>query len=172
MSPLADVLGLALSLVLCYGIAFVGSRWTRPNLAWYEGIRKPPWTPPGRVIGTVWTVLYGLMAVAAWHVWRDAGGIRAAALPLGLFILQLALNAAWSGLFFGRHRPGVALADIILLWVAIAATAWTFLPVSPLAAALLAPYLAWVAFAAFLNFRVWRMNPARPAARGPRPIPR
>ena len=169
MSPLADVAALALSLSLCHAVAFLGGRWTRRNLGWYGTLDKPAWTPPGLLIGLVWTVLYTLMGIAAWLVWREAGGLGPAALPLSLFAAQLLLNAAWSGLFFGRRRPGVAFADLVLLWLAIAATAWAFAPVSPLAALLLLPYLAWVGFAGALNLAVWRRNPGRHAERA---IPR
>ncbi|HMO64602.1 MAG TPA: tryptophan-rich sensory protein [Verrucomicrobiota bacterium] len=125
---------------------------------WYAGLRKPAWNPPGWVFGPVWTALYTMMGVAAWLVWRR-GGWRAQAVPLGLFLVQLALNAAWSWLFFGLHRPGLACAEIVALWLAILAAALAFRPVSAAAFWLLVPYLAWVAFAAVLNFTLWRLNP-------------
>jgi tryptophan-rich sensory protein len=105
----------------------------------------------------VWTVLYLLMAIAAWLVWRRSsrsGGPAA----LGLFAVQLALNAAWSPLFFGLHNPGIAFVDIILLWAAIAATLWSFGRISALAASLFVPYLMWVSYATALNWAIWRMN--------------
>jgi tryptophan-rich sensory protein len=99
-----------------------------------------------------------MMAVAAWLVWRH-GGWAAQRRPLGLFLAQLALNAAWTPLFFGLHWPGVAFFEIVLLWLAIAATIAAFRPVSRAAMGLLMPYLAWVSFAAALNFTLWRLNP-------------
>ena len=104
----------------------------------------------------MWTLLY-LMAVAAWLVWRRAG-FAGAKLPLALFAIQLALNGLWSVLFFGLHRPDAAAVEIILLWAAILATMVTFWRRSRVAGGLLAPYLAWVSFAAVLNVAIWRMN--------------
>ena len=125
--------------------------------AWYAGLRKPAFNPPGWVFGPVWTVLYVCMAVAAWLVWRcRAAPGRGRA--LGLFGAQLALNAAWTGLFFGLRSPGLALAEIVALLVLIAWTAWAFRGVRRAAGWLMAPYLAWVAFAAVLNLALWRLN--------------
>ena len=121
---------------------------------WYPTLSKPSWTPPSWVFGPVWTLLYAMMAVAAWLVWRRAGWCGAPA----WFAAQLALNAVWSPLFFGLHWIGVALLDIGLLWVAIAATMAAFWQVTPLAGWLFVPYLAWVSFAAALNFAIWRLN--------------
>jgi tryptophan-rich sensory protein len=106
----------------------------------------------------VWTFLYILMALAAWLVWR-VDGFRPARTALTLFLLQLALNALWSWLFFGWHRGALAFGDILLLWVLIAATLVAFWRTRPLAGALLVPYLLWVSFAAALNYSVWRLNP-------------
>jgi benzodiazapine receptor len=126
--------------------------------AWYASLHKPAWNPPGWLFGPVWTVLYTMMALAAWLVWRR-GGFAAHRRPLTLFLLQLALNAAWTPLFFGLHWTGVAFAEMIVLWLAIAATLVVFRSVNRVAAWLLAPYLAWVSFAAVLNFTLWRLNP-------------
>lgn len=125
---------------------------------WYVGLEKPSWNPPNWVFGPVWTGLYIGMAIAAWLVWRRKG-LADAWLPLLLFGLQLFLNAAWSALFFGMRSPGIALADILMLWIAILATIVAFRRVSNLSAALLVPYLAWVSFATALNWCIWRMNP-------------
>lgn len=125
---------------------------------WYASLNKPPWNPPVWVFGPAWTLLYILMAVAAWLVWRE-GGWQAQGRALRLFLLQWFLNALWTPLFFGLHRPGLAFAEIIALWLAIAATLWSFWSVRKLAGVLLVPYLAWVGFAAVLNFTIWRLNP-------------
>jgi tryptophan-rich sensory protein len=97
------------------------------------------------------------MAISAWLVWRE-GGIPGAILPLGMFLLQLALNAAWSWLFFGLHEPLIAFIEILVLWVAILVTSILFWRVYPISGVLLLPYLAWVTFAAFLNYTLWRLN--------------
>lgn len=156
MALLGEIGILVGSLAIAFAAAAIGGVATNRSLrGWYAKIRKPSWTPPGRTIGLVWSVLYALMAIAAWLVWRQAGW---ALVPLGLYAAQLALNVLWSLLFFGARNPGAALAEILVLWLAILATTIAFWQVSPLAGALLVPYLAWVAFASFLNLRVWQMN--------------
>jgi benzodiazapine receptor len=142
-------------LALCFGAAAIGSPFI-PG-AWYASLTKPAWNPPSWVFGPVWTTLYTMMAVAAWLVWQRSEG-EARRLALGLFFGQLVLNAAWTPLFFGLHLLGVAFAEILLLWLAIAATIVAFHRVHRLAAWLLVPYLAWVGFAAFLNYTLWRLN--------------
>jgi benzodiazapine receptor len=123
----------------------------------YLALRRPGWAPPAGVFGPVWTVLYLMMGTAAWLVWRRAGFSRAR-VALSLYAAQLALNSAWSVLFFGLGLRGAALAELVVLWAAIAATAAAFARHSRPAAALLVPYLAWVAFAGVLNLAVWRLN--------------
>ena len=147
--------GLAVWLLVCFAAPAIGSA-TGPG-EWYTQLTKPTWNPPGWLFGPVWTILYAMMAVATWLIWRR-GGWRARRLPLGLFLTQLALNALWTPLFFGLHRPDLAFLDIIALWFAILATIVAFGRVHRAAAALLAPYLAWVSFATFLNFTLWRLN--------------
>lgn len=127
-----------------------------PPGEWYAALAKPRWTPPSWVFGPVWTLLYVLMGVAAWLVWdRHRNAARVA---LNLFVLQLIVNAAWSWLFFGLRSPALAFAGIVLLWALILATVIAFRRLRPPAAALLLPYLAWVTFAAALNFAIWRLN--------------
>jgi tryptophan-rich sensory protein len=155
MSPRRSVLGLVVALALSFGAAYIGSRF--PVDDWYAELSKPSWNPPNWLFGPVWSVLYLLMAIAAWLVWRE-GGLAGAAVPLGLFVVQLALNAAWSWIFFGRHELGLALIEILVLWAAIVATMIAFWRVRPLSGILLVPYLLWVTFAAFLNFTLWRLN--------------
>ena len=150
---------LALFLILCLGTAGLGAAATNLSVGtWFAALEKPSWNPPNWVFGPVWTTLYVGMAVAAWLVWRRKGLVDVS-LPLILFGVQLFLNAAWSALFFGMRNPGIAFADILLLWLAIAATVVTFGRVSSLAATLLVPYLAWVSFATVLNWSIWRLNP-------------
>ena len=124
---------------------------------WHAGLAKPTWNPPGWIFGPVWTILYALMAVAAWRVWLHGGWARQKK-ALGLFLIQWALNALWTPLFFGLHRPGWALAEILLLLAAILATMRNFWRVDRTACLLLLPYAAWVAFASALNGAIWRLN--------------
>lgn len=144
-------------LLLCFGAAAFGAQFGPGE--WYASLNKPSWNPPNWIFGPVWTLLYTMMATAAWLVWRR-GGFRLNAAPLCVFLLQLVLNGLWSWLFFGLRNPAAAFAEIVALWLAIAATLWLFLPASRIAAWLLAPYLAWVTFAAVLNFTLWRLNPS------------
>jgi len=124
----------------------------------YAQLVQPSWAPPASVFGPVWTLLYAMMGVAAWLVWR-AGGFRANQVALSLFLAQLAVNALWSWLFFAWHFGALAFADIVLLWLLVAATLASFWRVSTLAGALLIPYLLWISFASALNFSVWQLNP-------------
>jgi len=149
---------LILFLFVCLGAGGVASLLTARGLReWYPHLRKPPGTPPGILFGPVWTGLYILMAISAWLVWRDYGwrGGRAA---LVVFFGQLALNLAWSGIFFGVRLPGAAFATILILWMAILFNIVIFHWLSLVAARLLVPYLLWVAYASYLNFGIWRLN--------------
>jgi len=150
-----QVQALAGWLVLCFAASatavFVSTQ------GWFAQLAKPAWNPPAWVFGPVWTLLYAMMAVAAWLVWRE-GGWRARGRALSLFLLQWVLNALWTPLFFALHRPGPAFADIVALWVALAITVVCFGRVRRMAGVLLLPYLAWVTFAAALNFAIWRLN--------------
>ena len=150
-----ELVGLLVSILVSFVPAAVGGRFLPGE--WYRALDKPPWTPPGWVFGPAWTALYLSMGVAAWLVWRERLGSRAL-LPLALFGAQLVLNGLWSWLFFGLRRPDLALADIVALWLAIAATIVAFWGVRPVAGALLLPYLAWVTFATALNADIWRRN--------------
>ena len=124
---------------------------------YYVSLVKPSWSPPAWVFGPVWTALYLMMAVAAWLVWRQDGW-RAQRAPLSLYLLQLALNALWTPVFFGLRSPGLALVVIVSLGAAIVLTGRAFRPVSRIASWLLVPYLVWVVFAAALNFSIWRLQ--------------
>lgn len=126
--------------------------------AFYTGLARPGWAPPPGVFGPAWTVLYALMAIAAWSIWRD-GGFSANRTALGLFLAQLAVNALWSWLFFTWHLGGWALTNILILIALLIATLRAFWPISRSAVFLLVPYLLWVGFAAVLNYAVWRLNP-------------
>lgn len=149
------VAGLVGWLVITFAAAGVGSLFLPGE--WYLQLAKPRWTPPNWVFGPVWSILYALMAVAAWLVWKRKG-LSGAILPLVFFIVQLVLNAMWSWLFFGLKNPGLAFGEIIVLWLVILLTLIAFCRQTPFAGALLLPYLAWVSFAVILNFSIWQMN--------------
>lgn len=149
------VLGLIGWVGLCFAVAAWGGLF-RPG-EWYAQLQKPAWTPPPWLFGPVWTVLYATMAGAAWLVWVQGGWV-VQRWPLGAFLLQLLFNALWSPLFFGLRSPGLAFADIVLLWLALLGTVILFWKARPLAGALLIPYVAWVTFAAVLNLALWRIN--------------
>jgi tryptophan-rich sensory protein len=149
--------GLIVFFAICLAAGGLGSFFTANSVRdWYPRLRKPPGTPPSWVFGPVWTLLYVLMAISAWLVWREFG--RGAVPALLIFFAQLALNVAWSGIFFGSRMPGVALFEIAILWLAIVSTILIFYSLLPLAAFLLVPYLLWVSYAAYLNLGIWRMN--------------
>lgn len=150
--------GLAASLVVCFVAAAIGGAASVQAGPFYAQLVRPTWAPPASLFGPVWTVLYALMGIAAWLVWR-ATDTRSARFPLALFLGQLMLNALWSWLFFGWHLGGLAFADIVLLAIAIVATVIAFWKISRLAGALLIPYLLWVSFASALNYAVWQLNP-------------
>ena len=151
---------LLVCLVASFGAAAAGSAVTLPALdPWYRSLRKPRWTPPDGVFGPVWTLLYTQMAVAAWLVRRHGAAHPARArTALLAWTAQLVLNVAWSATFFGRRDPAAGVVVIGALWAAVAATVVVSARVSRLAAALLAPYLAWTTFAAALNIAIWRRN--------------
>jgi benzodiazapine receptor len=155
MPLIPSIVGAIVWLVLTFSAAWLGSRFLPDE--WYQKLKKPRWNPPNNVFAPVWTVLYLLMAAAAWIIWRNYE-FSVAVFPLALFIIQLLLNAAWTWTFFKLHRPGMALADILALLLVILAMLSLFWVFDPLAAALLLPNVAWVSFAAFLTWTIWRMN--------------
>ena len=151
-------IGLVVWIGVCLGAGGLGAIATTTEIdGWYRTIAKPAWNPPDFVFGPVWTTLYVMMGVAAWVVWKPAG-VRAAVLPLTLFVVQLGLNVAWSWIFFAMHQPGWACVEIVILWLAIVATTVAFFGCSEIAGWLMVPYLAWVSFASVLNFTIWQLN--------------
>lgn len=146
---------LVLAVVVCFAAAGIGAQFMPGE--WYASLEKPSWNPPNWIFGPVWAVLYLMMAVSAWLIWRERGW-QGGRIPLMIFAAQLVLNAAWSWLFFGQYRPDLALVDIVALWLAIVTTIRVFQPISRTAAWLLVPYLCWVTFATLLNLALWRLN--------------
>jgi translocator protein len=141
-------------LAIAFVPAVIGFRFPAP--AYYARLDKPSWAPPAWLFGPVWTVLYALMGVAAWLVAGEDSPRRR--IPLVLWSAQLALNATWTPVFFGLRSPALALANLVLLWLALVATITAFFSRRPVAGTLLIPYLIWVSFAAALNFEIWRRN--------------
>lgn len=153
-----EAVGLAAFLGLCLGVAALGGWVTAGSVEiWYPRLRKPDFNPPDAVFGPVWTALFLMIAVAGWRVWR-ARGLPGARVPMLVYALQLALNLAWSFLFFGLCAPGLALVDIVLLLGAIVANIVLFRRIDATAGWLLVPYAAWVGFASVLNLAIWRLN--------------
>ena len=145
-------------LALCFGVGAASSIFvTRSILTWYAALAKPPFTPPNHVFGPVWTVLYSLMAVAAWMVWKTRSS-TCRRRGLRLFAVQLALNFLWTWIFFSTHQTLTAFLDLLALWAAILLTILTFRKMSHTAAWLLVPYLVWVTFAGYLNLAIWKLN--------------
>lgn len=141
----------------CFATALSGAVFT-PG-AWYESLKKPWWRPPNWLFGPAWGVLFCLIAISGWLVWREVG------FGLAMFVygVQLVLNFAWSALFFGAKRTDLALYDLMALWLSILGCIILFAPISGTAALLMLPYLAWVTFAGVLNAEMWRLNGAKPA---------
>ena len=147
--------GVAIAFVVVVAaVAALGGLSTDTTTADYMGLERPSWAPPGWLFGPVWSVLYLGIAAAGWLVWRERG----VGTLLGLWGLQMALNAAWTPLFFGLGQPAVALVDIIALWFAIAVCIGMFWRASRVASGLFVPYLAWVSFATALNAAIVSMN--------------
>jgi tryptophan-rich sensory protein len=135
------------------GLASVGG-----SREWYSALTKPSFTPPSWVFGPAWTLLYFMMGISLYLVWRKGLSAPGVKVALVVFLIQMGLNGLWSPLFFGMHSPCLALIDILLLWCAIAATVYVFFGQSKTAGALLVPYLSWVSFASVLNYSFWRLN--------------
>jgi benzodiazapine receptor len=153
------LIALAAFFALTFSAAALGSAFTERSVrTWYPTLHKPPGNPPASWFGPVWTVLYLLMALSAWNVWRVTGGWDEGTSAITAFLIQLALNAAWSAIFFGLRAPVWALLEMAFLWIAVLTTVILFWQVSALSGAMLLPYLIWVSYAAYLNAGIWRMN--------------
>lgn len=148
---LAGFIGLAW-LPSVSGIIFRPGRWYR------ERLERPSWNPPDWLFGPAWSVIFTLLGVASWLVWREGGWSGTAGLALVVFLLHLPVNGVWSYLFFGRRRPDWAGMEVMVLWAAVLALVLLYAEVRLLAGLLLVPYLAWVTFATILNLEIWRRN--------------
>jgi benzodiazapine receptor len=155
----SNLLKFVASLVVVFAAAGIGSLATTKSIpTWYKDLAKPSFNPPNWLFGPAWTVLYLLMAVAAFLVWKQGFGAPGVKLALALFLVQLVLNALWSILFFGLRSPLLGLVEIIVLWLAILVTTVLFFRVLPAAGILFLPYIGWVTFAAVLNAAIFALN--------------
>ncbi len=155
-----DWILLFIFVVVCEAVGVSGSFFTvRAIPGWYAKLKKPSFNPPNWIFGPVWTILYALQGIAAYFVFQS-NGIGTA---FDVFVVQLALNAVWTPLFFGAKRLGAALAELIALLLCIIAAIILFFGINTLAAWLMVPYMLWVAFATILNYETWRLNPAASA---------
>jgi benzodiazapine receptor len=153
-----DWFWLAIFLICTFAVAALGSIFTSSSVdTWYGQLRKPAFNPPSWIFAPVWTLLYLMMALSAWLVWRNAGW-TAGRTALTLFFVQLCLNGLWSAFFFKLRRTGIAMLEIAVLIAAVVFTAISFLPFSKIAFWFLVPYAAWLGFASVLNFEIWRLN--------------
>ncbi len=154
-----NILKAVVSILVCQAAGLVGSLFTAPAIpVWYENLAKPAFTPPDRIFAPVWTILYLLMGVALFLVWRGGLERKWARRGMVLFGIQLVLNMGWSAAFFGGRSPLAGLVVIVLLWIAILLTMLDFFRISRAAGVLLTPYIAWVSYAALLNASIYTLN--------------
>ena len=158
-SRIAMAVSLVLWLAICFIVAAVGASASLQAGTFYAELVRPNWAPPAAVFGPIWTMLYAMMAIAAWLVWMRRQ-FRLARIALAFFMLQLILNALWSWLFFGWNQGALSFVDIVFLWAVIISTLVLFWRIRLLAGLLLVPYLAWVTFASALNYKMWQLNPS------------
>jgi len=154
----AQIVGLLSWLAVAFAAAAFGAVASIDAGTFYAQLVRPVWAPPASVFGPVWSVLYLLMGIAAWLVWREQGAYRLGA-ALTLFVAQLCANALWSWLFFAWRHGAFAFADVLVLLALIAATITMFWRIRRLAGILMLPYFAWVGFASVLTWAVWQSNP-------------
>ena len=149
--------GLIIAILLPIVVGGLGGIVTGSSVkTWYPTLNKPSWNPPAWLFGPVWTALYAMMGLASWRVWRRQS--PASRRALGWYGVQLGLNSLWSILFFGMRQPGLALAEIVVMWAAILITAIKFARLDRLAGVLMIPYQLWVSFATALNGAIWWLN--------------
>ena len=152
-------LKLLISLIIPQLVAASGAYFTITGVgSWYNQINKPDWNPPSGVFGPVWTTLYVLIGVSFFLIWKSGASSTLKKTAIFFWIAQLVANFFWSFIFFGQHEIGLAFFEILLLWVLIVFTIFSFARISKLAAWLLVPYISWVSFAAILNYTIWKLN--------------
>ncbi len=155
-----DLFRLILSIIICQMAGIIGSILTAESIAdWYPTLIKPSFTPPGSTIGLIWIILFTLMGISLFLVWKEVPGNPAARTALYFFAAQLIVNVLWNVAFFTLRSPASGLLVIAVLWVLIFITIVKFWPINKTAALLLVPYIVWVSIAAYLNYSLWRLNP-------------
>jgi tryptophan-rich sensory protein len=148
-----------ISIIICLGVGSLSGYLTGSEMnTWFRTIQKPDWNPPGFLFGPVWTLLYLMMGIALWIVWKSEVTKLKKNIAILFFSIQLIFNFLWSIIFFKYHSPFYALLDIILLWLTIIITMFLFRPISKRAFYLLIPYICWVTFATALNYAIWQLN--------------
>ena len=153
------IIQIVVAVLFCQMAGIIGTIFTVSAIpSWYNFLNKPFFNPPSWLFGPVWTILYTLMGITFYMVWSEKTEKVKKQWALGLFFVQLFLNAIWSPIFFGLKNPLAALIVIVLMWVAILLTILNFYKISKTAAVLLIPYLGWVSFATVLNFYIWQLN--------------
>lgn len=150
---------LIVSIAICLSIGVIGSLFTTPQInGWYQTLQKPSWNPPNWLFGPVWTLLYILMGIALYIVWKKPTFRKIKTTAIILFAIQLLLNLAWSWIFFRQHQIGWALVEISVLWLFILLCIFSFAGIYKSAGWLLVPYISWVSFALILNYTIWQLN--------------
>jgi tryptophan-rich sensory protein len=146
-------------IIICELAGMIGSIFTTPAInGWYAGLVRPFLNPPNWIFAPVWTLLFALMGVALFLVWKKGIKSKEVKMAVKVFGLQLILNVLWSIIFFGLHNPAWAFGEIVILWLAILWTIVTFYKISKPASYLLIPYILWVSFASYLNLSLWLLN--------------
>lgn len=154
-----DYYKLIIAILVSQCAGFLGALFTTPSIqGWYMLLNKPALNPPNWIFGPVWTILYILIGISAFLIWREGIKKENIKKALSVFLFQLLLNSLWSILFFGLHNPALAMIDIIVLWLSILCTILCFREISRFSAYLLYPYIIWVSFASYLNLSIWWLN--------------
>ncbi len=154
-----EIIRLAISILICQLAGVIGSIFTASSVStWYPMLIKPAYTPSGQIIGAVWIILFTLMGISLFLIWREGKDMPEVNFALFVFAAQLIVNILWSAAFFGLQSPLAGMIVIIVLWALILITTFRFWPINRTAALLLVPYVLWVSFAAFLNYSIWRLN--------------
>jgi tryptophan-rich sensory protein len=154
-----DIIKLLISIIICEAAGIIGSLFTTPNIpTWYATFKKPGFAPPNWLFAPVWTILFLLMGIALYLVWRQGWNNPPVKSAMIIFIVQLVVNILWSAVFFGLKSPLAGFFVIVALWFLIILTIILFTNVSKVAGILLVPYLLWVSFASVLNFMLYKLN--------------